>query len=66
MWCGENWRIIGSYPQHDGAAERLDLPNAQHVVGEELPCLPPALAIWRKGDVGRAIHEDVGDHGVRP
>ena len=51
---------------HGGAAERLHLLNAEHVCGDELPRLPPVLAVRREGDVRRAVHDDVGDEGWGP
>jgi hypothetical protein len=47
-------------------AEGVHLLGAEHVRGEELPGLPPPLAVRREGDVRQAVEDDVGDGGPRP
>lgn len=46
-------------------AEGLDLLGTKHMRGQELPSLPPVLAVGRKRDVGGTIPDDVGGQGRR-
>lgn len=47
-------------------AEGSHLLGAEHVRGDQLPCLAPVLAVGRKRDVRRAVPDDVGGGGRWP
>lgn len=49
-----------------GGAVGLHLLDGEEVRGDELPELPPVLAVGGEADVRRAVQEDVGDNGHRP
>ena len=44
----------------------VDLLDGEQVGGDELPDLPPVLAVGGEGDVGGPVHEVVEERGRRP